>query len=323
MDSNLLRIHEINPFKLYKEELKILEGLPMSISIENEDTIRYKIERQERSKLWMGMAMVWTLFLTMGFFCAGCDSDKSMIWIFIAVPLILYMFLQKSISEEEVMMIVRRRTRDTVMQELKKAQEHLLRNPFMIRRGDAMIENLPQLTHIEPLLDECKRESTMAAQRLLLYKSQLHDLLPEDAIVEEHMHKPNVRRLALRVRIFRELMNSFEKTFALFMNERNRLLVEREKIRMQATMDFHNENIPSPFLQPFPHAPLQVIDKEQQEFFEEVLQDNLKEYQTIDIRWRQTIEGYHGEEEQEEEATAATAKEAMAPGMPAHRAASG
>ena len=321
MDNNLLRIHEINPFKLYREELKLLEGLPLRISLQTPDGIRQRVVSQEKGKLWVGMVMVWGIFLGLGALCSGCTEENSTVWILVAVPIALYMFLQKSISDDELNEIIKKKSRILILAEIKKAQTHLLNHPFMIRREDAIIENLPQLTHIETLLDHCKRESTMAAQRLLLYKSQLHDLLPEDAIVDDHLHKPNVRRLALRVNIFQDLMKTFEKTFALFMNERNRLLIEREKIRMQATLDFHNDNIPSPQMQGYPSAPLELIDKEQQLFFEETLEEALKEFQNIDIRWRQAIEGFHEDDDEGSGAASEVGANTptMAPGLPEHR----
>ena len=118
-------------------------------------------------------------------------------------------------------------------------------------------------------------------------------------------------------------MKTFEKTFSLFMNERNRLLVEREKIRMQATLDFHNDNIPSPQVQGYPSGQLEKVDKEQQLFFEETLEVALKEFQTIDVRWRQAIEGFHEEEpetsENENDSQGDDGSPTMAPGLPEHR----
>ena len=98
MDNNLLRIHEINPFKLYREELTLLEGLPLKISLQNPKSIRQSVVTQERGKLWISMAMVWGLFLGIGALCSGCTEENSTIWILVAVPIALYMFLQASLT---------------------------------------------------------------------------------------------------------------------------------------------------------------------------------------------------------------------------------
>ena len=102
------------------------------------------------------------------------------------------------------------------------------------------------------------------------------------------------------------------------MNERI-ILVEREKVRMQATLDFHNENIPSPQMQAYPSSSLELVDKEQQLFFEETLEHALKEFQTVDTRWRESIEGFYEEDEADAESTPQDEAPKMAPGLPEHR----
>lgn len=294
--ANNLRVVELNPFRVLKADLEVLAGLPIDMDVQTAEMFEKQIARQEQTKIWVGMMFVWTTFLITGFLCAGCNSEDSGIWIVLAIPALLFMLLQRSISNSEIKEVIQRRTRDMVIQELQKVQEFMTTNPFVSRREMVIYENLPQLMSLGTLIDKCKRESQIAAQRLLQFKSMLNDKIPSGSSLEVEIHRPEVKRLQLRVQIYTELMESFEKCYATMMKERNRLYSEREKVRRAAQNEINRENPPAPFVQAYVHRPLQSLNTELYKSMETSLSDTVRLGKSAEYRWRLLVESMEKKE---------------------------
>lgn len=294
--ANNLRIVELNPFRVLKADLELLSGLPIDMEVQTAEMFEKQIARQEQTKIWVGMAFVWVTFLITGFLCAGCNSQDSGIWIVLAVPALLFMLLQRSISNSEIKEVIQRRTRDMVINELQKVQEYMTANPFVARREMIIYENLPQLMNLGTLIDKCKRESQVAAQRLLQFKSMLNDNIPTGSTLEAEIHRPEVKRLQLRVQIYNDLMEAFEKGYATMMRERNKLYSEREKVRRAAQQEVTRENPPAPFVQAYIHPPLQELNSELYESMESTLNDTIRLAKSAEYRWRLLVESMEKKE---------------------------
>ena len=124
----------------------------------------------------------------------------------------------------------------------------------------------------------------------------LNDKVPTGSSVEVEIHRPEVQRLQLRVQIYDELMESFEKCYATMMKERNRLYSEREKVRRAAQQEVNRENPPAPFVQAYIHSPLQSLNADLYESMETALNDTIRLGKSAEYRWRLLVESMEKKE---------------------------
>ena len=64
---NNFRTVEINPFRVLKEDLYVLQGLPIGIDVQTDEMIKKSVERQERGRIWGGLLIVISLFFLVVF----------------------------------------------------------------------------------------------------------------------------------------------------------------------------------------------------------------------------------------------------------------
>ena len=210
----------------------------------------------------------------------------------------LYLMLHRSVSEDELEEIIGRRSRDMLTEEIVKTKAHLETTPFIVRKEKVLYENIPQLLFINEMINKSKRDSQYYAQKLLQFKSQLIDALPSGMKLDEALEKPEFKRLYIRVQLHKQLMDSYERSFGLMMEEKDALQIERDKIRIAAIQDSKRVTPPPLFLQAYPIPEPLFINEAKKNQLEAEFEQTNRLSKTIEQRWRILVEGIEEKSEQ-------------------------
>jgi hypothetical protein len=188
---------------------------------------------------------------------------------------IVFLFLRTTISSEEMNRNISRISANEQVGQLNRARKFLRHTPFIMRRNNALFENLPQLILIEKLLIRCQEGSDNSCMQLSANRNAL-EILQQQKIKTDH-----IMQLEVRIEVLTEVVQEFEGVYRILLGAQNRIHQERERLRMFA----QNSKITSK-VEVYDNSPILRRDEEKLTFYENILLKSIEKASKMELLWQ-------------------------------------
>jgi hypothetical protein len=265
-----LHIRPFDHSNLHLSDMRDLSYLILPIYIQDPKNILRSVSQREWAKYWFGIAFI-SVFILMATLIAAALN----LYCVLGILPIVFLFLRTTISSQEMNRNISRISANEQVGQLNRARKFLRHTPFIMRRNNALFENLPQLILIEKLLIRCQEGSDNSCMQLSANRNAL-EILQQQKIKTDH-----IMQLEVRIEVLTEVVQEFEGVYRILLGAQNRIHQERERLRMFA----QNSKITSK-VEVYDNSPILRRDEEKLTFYENILLKSIEKASKMELLWQ-------------------------------------